>query len=166
MQDAHEFLNYLLNECSELLEREAKAKLRRARQPPVGSCPAAAAAATGTQQQHQQRVLSGQQASTPEPGAGKAGQQAEQQKEPPEAAPPTFIHELFQVRSSSRATGWPISSGRTVLPVGPARVQPGLSLRSALVLKKTLCAPCTLQCCAEHNHAMCLMRRWCEGTLV
>ena len=24
MQDAHEFLNYLLNECSELLEKEAK----------------------------------------------------------------------------------------------------------------------------------------------
>lgn len=26
MQDAHEFLNYLLNECSELLEKEAKEK--------------------------------------------------------------------------------------------------------------------------------------------
>ena len=26
LQDAHEFLNYLLNECSELLEKEAKAK--------------------------------------------------------------------------------------------------------------------------------------------
>ena len=158
MQDAHEFLNYLLNECSELLEREAKAKSGAPANP--------LSTAQQQQQQHQQRVLSGQLASTPEPGAGKAGQQAEQQKEPPEAAPPTFIHELFQVRSSSRATGWPISSGRTVLPVGPARVQPGLSLRSALVLKKTLCAPCTLQCCAEHNHAMCLMRRWCEGTLV
>lgn len=30
LQDAHEFLNYLLNECSELLEKEAKDKAQAA----------------------------------------------------------------------------------------------------------------------------------------
>ena len=34
VQDAHEFLNYLLNECSELLEKEAKAK-KAAERPPA-----------------------------------------------------------------------------------------------------------------------------------
>ena len=91
VQDAHEFLNYLLNECSELLEKEAKAKLG----PPATSL----AVAQQQQQQQQQRLQSGQQASTSEPSSGANGQQAEQQTQPPDAAPPTFIHELFQVRS-------------------------------------------------------------------
>ena len=34
LQDAHEFLNYLLNECSELLEKEAKAR-KAAESPPA-----------------------------------------------------------------------------------------------------------------------------------
>ena len=33
MQDAHEFLNFLLNECSELLEKAQKAKLAGSTKP-------------------------------------------------------------------------------------------------------------------------------------
>lgn len=39
-QDAHEFLNYLLNECSELLEKEAKSKAgSKANGTPTGDAP-------------------------------------------------------------------------------------------------------------------------------
>ena len=65
MQDAHEFLNYLLNECSEILEREAKARL--AKQPGDAH-------------------INGYQDQT------SVDSKAKQQN------PPTFIHELFQVR--------------------------------------------------------------------
>ena len=60
-QDAHEFLNYLLNECSELLEKEAKAKANRAAGPT--------------------KLANG---ATPPNGSTMQ--------------PPTWIHELFQVR--------------------------------------------------------------------
>ena len=87
MQDAHEFLNYLLNECSELLEKEAKAK--------SGALPNGLASNGHAQQHLQQRQQSGQQASTSAPaGAGPAAAQQPQPK-----PPPTFIQEIFQVRA-------------------------------------------------------------------
>ncbi len=46
LQDAHEFLNYLLNECSELLEKEAKAK-KAAERPPAAENNADSASQVG-----------------------------------------------------------------------------------------------------------------------
>ncbi len=85
-QDAHEFLNYLLNECSELLEKEAKAKLGPMPNEPVNG--ALQNHHAQQQQQQQQRAQSGQHASTSAPdGASPAAPQL----------PPTFIQEIFQV---------------------------------------------------------------------
>ncbi len=78
MQDAHEFLNYLLNECSELLEKEAKAcKKRESASEYVSSSSAPA------QQQQQADVPPMQ----PEAASSSQGQ----------APPATWVHELFQV---------------------------------------------------------------------
>ena len=90
LQDAHEFLNYLLNECSELLEKEAKAKR-------PADLPSAAenADSSSQQEQQQQRQESGQSAesSSSEPAEAAPPKKA--------APPPTWIHDLFQVRRLS-----------------------------------------------------------------
>ena len=88
LQDAHEFLNYLLNECSELLEREAKAK--RPVEPPS---PAENADSSSQQEQQRQRQESGQ-------SADSSSSTAEGIPEKKAAPPPTWIHDLFQVRHS------------------------------------------------------------------
>ncbi|CAK0785581.1 hypothetical protein CVIRNUC_008791 [Coccomyxa viridis] len=84
-QDAHEFLNYLLNECSELLEKEAKAK--RPVEPPSD---AANAGSSSQQEQQRQRPESGQSARSSSSSVAEAA--------PPKkpAPPPTWIHDLFQ----------------------------------------------------------------------
>ena len=89
LQDAHEFLNYLLNECSELLEKEAKAK--RPVEPPSD---AENADSSSQQEQQRQRQESGQSAesSSSEPAEAVPPKKA--------APPPTWIHDLFQVRLS------------------------------------------------------------------
>ena len=86
LQDAHEFLNYLLNECSELLEKEAKAK--RPVEPPSD---AANAGSSSQQEQQRQRPESGQSARSSSSSVAEAA--------PPKkpAPPPTWIHDLFQV---------------------------------------------------------------------
>lgn len=97
MQDAHEFLNYLLNKCSELLEKEAK--VRRAAEPP----PAAENADSSSQQERQRQgpesgqvsgQVSGQNAESSSCKAAEAAPSKEA------ATPPTWIHDLFQVRHS------------------------------------------------------------------
>ena len=70
LQDAHEFLNYLLNECSEVLEKEA-AEEKRAK--------SASAAALSNGFHHSQEEA--------RPASGN----------PPGQIPQTWIHELFQV---------------------------------------------------------------------
>jgi len=84
LQDAHEFLNYLLNECSELLEKEAKAKK-------AAEGPSAAENNADSSSQAEwlrQRQESGQSAESI--GAEVAA--------PKKAVPPpTWIHNLFQV---------------------------------------------------------------------
>ena len=83
MQDAHEFLNYLLNECSELLEKEAKAK-----RPAEGPSPDNNADSSSAQEVWQ-------------PSEGNAGG-ADSAGPKKQAPPPTWIHDLFQVRGRAR----------------------------------------------------------------
>lgn len=85
VQDAHEFLNYLLNECSELLEKEAKATRERENssgQAQSSSAPAVAVTATAQQQSEDRKTAEAQ------PLIGQPQSQA---------APATWVHELFQV---------------------------------------------------------------------
>ena len=93
LQDAHEFLNYLLNECSELLEKEAKA--RKATEGPTAGENNADSASQADWQQRQ-RQESGRKAESNGAGVVAALKQA-----PP---PPTWIHDLFQVRGHCRLT--------------------------------------------------------------
>ena len=89
LQDAHEFLNYLLNECSELLEKEAKAK-----RPVEPRSDAENADSSSQQELQQQRQESGQ-------SAESSNSEPAQAVPPKQAAPPlTWIHDLFQVRLS------------------------------------------------------------------
>ncbi|KAK9917186.1 hypothetical protein WJX75_001669 [Coccomyxa subellipsoidea] len=76
-QDAHEFLNYLLNECSELLEKEAKA--RAAKEEASGQAGSASSAPS------QQQQIEGQSAES-DPGS----------RPQHKAEPATWVHELFQ----------------------------------------------------------------------
>ena len=89
LQDAHEFLNYLLNECSELLEKEAKAK--RPVEPPSD---AENADSSSQQEQQRQRQESGRSVES----SSSSTAEAVPPKKP--APPPTWIHDLFQVRLS------------------------------------------------------------------
>jgi spermidine/putrescine-binding protein len=91
-QDAHEFLNYLLNECSELLEKEAKARAEQQ----GGSPPQAAAAQGPFAGQRDQQPPDAQPApmddrkSSVSSSSGSGSNNAQK-------LPPTWIHELFQV---------------------------------------------------------------------
>ena len=89
LQDAHEFLNYLLNECSELLEKEAKSKSRA--EPPSD---AEDADSRAQQEQQRQRQEPGQntESSSCEPAEAVSLKKT--------APAPTWIHDLFQVRRS------------------------------------------------------------------
>ena len=84
LQDAHEFLNYLLNECSELLEKEGKAK--RAAEGP-------SAAENNADSSSQAEWLRQQQES------GQSAESIGAEVAAPKKAvpPPTWIHKLFQV---------------------------------------------------------------------
>lgn len=95
VQDAHEFLNYLLNECSELLEKEAKA--RAAKEEASGQAASASSAPS------QQQQIEGQSAQS-DPGSSP------QHK----AQPATWVHELFQVRSALYNAGYPATPEITV----------------------------------------------------
>ncbi|CAL5224372.1 g7047 [Coccomyxa viridis] len=83
-QDAHEFLNYLLNECSELLEKEAKAR-KAAESPPAAENNADSASQAELQQQRQQETNN-----SAESNGGVVA------VAPKQAPPPTWIHDLFQ----------------------------------------------------------------------
>ncbi|CAL8463689.1 g3223 [Coccomyxa elongata] len=75
-QDAHEFLNYLLNECSELLEKEAKARKERE----SASGYVSPSSAPAEQQQADGPLV--------QPEAASSSQS--------QAPPATWVHELFQ----------------------------------------------------------------------
>ncbi len=77
MQDAHEFLNYLLNECSELLEKEAKARKE----------PGSASGYVSSSSAPAQQQLADGPSQQPEAASSSQSQ----------APPATWVHELFQV---------------------------------------------------------------------
>jgi hypothetical protein len=90
MQDAHEFLNYLLNEMADLLEAQDKAARQRAH--------AARPAQPLHQQQQQQRQNSSGGAGNPVHVAGGVQQQQQHGQQQQQVQPrPTWVHEIFQV---------------------------------------------------------------------
>jgi ubiquitin C-terminal hydrolase len=115
MQDAHEFLNYLLNTMAEILEAQDKAAGKHLSSSSGTSStqsmplsPFAAASISGGHQPQQQpgaplqqRHLNGQQqqqSSLP----GSSSQQQQQPQQPPQHQ--TWVHEIFQ--------GWLVSETR------------------------------------------------------
>jgi ubiquitin carboxyl-terminal hydrolase 12/46 len=97
LQDAHEFLNYLLNQMAELLEAQDKAAGRQQQQQHSGSSNGSSSGGSGrAPQQQPSSPFASAAADGFGNGSRRGGSSVQQQQQ--QQKRPTWVHEIFQGR--------------------------------------------------------------------